>query len=184
MLKVIKELYNTSKFACIYVDINDTHKFIFGIILAVDNQKVAIQMISPYGEDDGIVVININTIIKIEIENLYVAKMQRLYCKKMPIYNLEIINNNVIDSVLLFAFREKLMVSIELLNSGHTDIVGIIFDINDIHCEIQIYDEYGNKDGKTFFLVEDITQISILSQEENAIMKLVESSNTGDGSLC
>ena len=198
MLKIFKELYTNQTLSCIYANCNDTSKFIFGKIIAIGKQQIAIQMITPDGDDDGISVIFLNNVNRVEINSQYVRKMEKLYFPKTaPNYDLQINNDNVIMGVLIFAFKQNEIVSIELIDSGYNDIMGIIEEIDDIECKVQQYDEYGNKDGVVYFLISDISKVSVLTQSEKRVKRLTRHkgdkrsrtgdgsvSNTGDGSLC
>ena len=49
MLKKLKELSRLANKVSLYTNINDTSHFLYGIILAVDENKIAVQLISPDG---------------------------------------------------------------------------------------------------------------------------------------
>lgn len=190
MFNTLCKLHLSKEMACIYADSNDTSKFHFGTIIAVLENEVAIQMISPDGENDGIIVIGINNINRIETNSQYVEKMKKLYVSRsMPINELQIVDESIIKSVLLFAFKEKQVVSIELLDSGCYDVVGIIKTIDAVECSIKQFDEYGYVDGNACFRIRDITKMAVSTQDEKRIMRLTEinarkntGKNTGDGS--
>lgn len=173
MLKILNELYQSQDMACIYADYNDTSKFHFGTIMAVNEEEIAIQMISPDGENDGIVVISITNINRVETNSLYVQKMKKLCAGGSLFLNdLEIDNNNIINSILLFAFKEKEVVSIELIDSGYNDVIGIIEEIDDVECKIKQFNEYGYVDGELYFRINDITKVAVLTQDEKRVMRL------------
>ena len=194
MLKILYELCLSKEMACIYTNYNDTSKFHFGTIIAVNEEEIAIQTISPDGENDGIVVIGTDYINRVETNSQYIEKMKKLCAGDSLFLNdLEIDNNNIINSILLFAFKEKEVVSIELIDSGYNDVIGIIEEIDDIECKIKQFNEYGYVDGELYFRVNDITKVAVLTQDEKRIMRLKKinyqgntegkTEQSGDGSL-
>lgn len=183
MLKILYELCSSKRAACIYANYNDTSKFHFGTIIAINDEEIAIQTILPDGEMDGIVVIGVDCINRVETNSQYVEKMKKL-CPDTSVClrNLQIDNRQIMKSILLFALKKSQVVSIELINSGYNDVVGVIRSIKDKECMVEQFDEYGCADGESHFYLKDITKIAILTQEEKIIMRLQE--NTGDGSVC
>lgn len=174
MFRILHELYTSQKSACLYTNFNDINKFHFGTIAAVNDEEVAIQMITPYGDDDGIIIMNIDNVYRIETNCKYVEKMKKLCSnKQLPSYEFFSENNSIKISSLLFAFNKELVVSIELLDSGYNSIVGLIKMIEDNKCKIQQVDEYGNLDGISYIRIKDITKLSFLTQDEKQIMDLV-----------
>ena len=185
MFRKLYELYLTKEAACIYANYNDTGKFHFGKIVAVNESEVAIQTVTPDGEMDGIVVIGIDCINRVETNSQYVEKMKKLcYEESFLLSKLQIGNKHIAKNVLLQAFKDNYAVSIELMNSGQNDVVGIVKCIDDTVCSVEQYDEYGFIDGEAYFLLRDITKIAVLSQDEKIIMRLIErnqAKKTGDG---
>ena len=78
MLKKLKELSRLANKVSLYTNINDTSHFLYGIILAVDENKIAVQLISPDGENDGIVAFDTEEVFRIELDGQYAEKMKKL----------------------------------------------------------------------------------------------------------
>lgn len=130
-------------------------------------------MISPDGEDDGITVMSVDDVIRVDTNGQYEEKMQKLCSKNAnSFYDLSIEDEEILMAALLFAIKEKQMVSIELLNSGYNNIVGFVSTIDDGECKIEQVDEYGFADGTSYISYNDITRISISTKEEKRIVKL------------
>lgn len=82
MINLLKSICNRKIPSCIYTDYNNTDKFHFGYVLAVNEQNIAIHMISPDGDDDGIIVMDTEKVIRVDNENLYATKMEKLSSDK------------------------------------------------------------------------------------------------------
>lgn len=187
MLKILFDFCSKKQIASIYTNSNDVNKFHFGYILSVSEEDIAIHMFSPDGEDDGIIVMDVDNVFRVEENSLYIKKMLNL-CPNNGFtpYVLDIESGKIKNSIISFAKKEKHIVSIELLESGFNDIVGLIYEICDNQCKIEQFDEYGNKDGFSYVSIESITKITLLSSEEKRIEKLLRRNQekTGDGSMC
>lgn len=173
MLNVLKKLCKEQKYASIYTDSENSNKFIYGQILAVDMDYIAIGMISPDGISDGIVVQPTGRVIRVEIGGQYDRKMQKLimfHNSKSDQYAFE--NGKILESVLRIAQQTKRVVSIEILNSGYDDIAGFVDEIENHFCAVRQIDAYGCEDGVSYVQMSDITQVSYDSVDEKKIMML------------
>ena len=171
MLELLMELCKQKKYVSIYTD--NTSKFIFGQILCVNEYYIIIYMISPDGYFDGLLLKNTYEITRIEIDGQYGNKMKKLLSLyELPECEYSFDEEKILESFLSMAIQTRQIVSIELMNSGCSDIVGFIEKIENGLCTTKLVDEYGAYDGKSFFRMQDITQISYASQDENRVLKL------------
>ena len=175
MLQLLKGLCLSKKMCSIYINETALDKFRYGTIIAVNEKEVAIQMVSPDGEEDGIMVIDIEQVIRIETDGQYDAKMKKLCLQsKSVLFDEKIDDTDIFGSFLSFATAKKAVVSIELSESGCYDIVGIISRIQNDLCEIRQFDEYGFEDGISYVSIHDITTLCIMSEDEKRICRLIE----------
>ncbi len=181
MLRVLYKLYESKSFVSIYTSLNESSKFYYGRIIAVDESEIAIQMLHPSGADDGIVVMSVDDVLRVEENSQYSNKMQKLFSvKSIPNYDFPINENGIMFSVLNYAFLNNQIVSLELLNSGIFDVVGYVTEIDENVCVIKQVDEYGFDDGISYLEWLNITMLSVLSEDEKTIMRLRTS---GDASV-
>lgn len=173
MLRILKELCLSKKTASIYTNYNTPTKFYYGVVLAVNDEEIAIYMISTDGKDDGIVAQSIDDVIRVELDGLYEEKMRKLCSINPPIdFDVTLDNNNIIKSLLDLALETKKIVSIELVDSGYDDVVGFVDEIDNGRCKIKVIDEYGYEDGYSYFLIKDVTQVSYATETEKRILNL------------
>lgn len=173
MLRILYELRASQKMVSIYTNYQETNKFHYGVIIALNEKEVAIQMVSPDGECDGIIVMDVENVIRVEEGGQYAEKMKKLCPKNpCPLFNEVLEENDISESLLSIALRKKSVVSIELVDSGYNDIVGFVEVIENGQCKVKQVNEYGYEDGFSFFSIRDITKITYLSQDEKRIMKL------------
>ena len=175
MLQLLKKLCLSKKMCSIYTNEKERGKFYYGTIIAVNEKEIAIGMLSPDGEEDGIMVLDVKKVIRVEIDGQYDAKMKKLCLQnKNVLFDEKIDDTDILGSFLSFATAKKAVVSIEPLESGYFDIVGIISRIQNDTCEIRQFDEYGFEDGISCVSIHDITTLCIMSEDEKRICRLIE----------
>ena len=175
MIKVLTELCSQKKMVSVYTDYNSVNKFYFGFIVAVNENEVAIHMISPDGEDDGIFVMNVNKIFRIETDGQYAKKMAKL-CLNNPIFPnyFTVSDDDIMNSAISYAYDKRYVISIELNDSGFYDVVVIVVSIDDKKCKIKQIDEYGYEDGYSYVDITYVTTATVMSQDERRIKRLWE----------
>lgn len=173
MLKILKELCSTKKLSSLYTDYRETNKFDFGWVLQVNDNEIAIQSLSPDGDDDGITVMNVENIFRVETDTDYCSKMIKLCSDKtLPKYNISIDSNNILDSILHFALSEHQIVSIELIDSDCDDVIGFIESVKNGECIVRQVNDYGFEDGYSYIETKDITTLSFNDKYGKRLMKL------------
>ncbi len=182
MLNILYELSGSNSFVSLYTNCNSTGNFYFGRILAVDKNEIAIQTIHTNGLDDGVVVMPVDNVFRVECDGQYSSKMKKLInLKCLPQYALSGDEKGIMSATLKYVHSKKHIVSIELCNSDSFDIVGYIDSIDDNECTIKQVDRYGCYDGLSYVKISNITMLSFLAEEEKIITKLVEmKNNTGN----
>jgi hypothetical protein len=173
MLNILIELCKKQQYASFYTDLTNSNKFIYGRVLAVDKDNIALYLVSPDGVPDGIVVKRTCDIIRVEVNGLYAEKMQKLivlHHSEVREYDLK--SDKIVNSILLLAHQTRHIISIEILNSGYDDVVGFVNQLQDDLCVVKQIDMYGHEDGMSYIQIPDITQISYDSGDEKRIMDL------------
>lgn len=178
MKKQLEECLASKEWVCVYEG-TDHESFIFGTILSIDDRYCVIHRFDPSGDDDGVLLIEINSIFRTDVKNKYTQKMQRLISSKKNEEQLDIENVGLGENysclamLLNMAKRNERIVSIELLASGITDIVGQVQSVLEDKIHIRQIDEYGEVDGMAICMLDDITQLSVGSEDERIREKLV-----------
>lgn len=173
MLKVLKKFCENKSAVSIYTNINENNSFAFGYIIAVNESQIVIHNITPDGTDDGIKFMYVDKIFRVDEKGQYHEKME-LLCQgnTLSTYNLDIVEDDIKKAVVLYAFQNKLILSITLLDSGYIDMVGYIESIDGENLKIFLVDEYGCADGFSYISMDNISQIIALSEDEKRIDRL------------
>lgn len=175
MLNILSKIYTSKEMFSLYKNKEDIDSFLCGIILALNKKEIAIQMFSPDGNENGIIVLDINKVFRVDTNGQYIEKIKKLCSLNRPVSSLKLLNeHDILQSVIFLAIQTQKVVSIELMNSGYNDIIGVIKELKDDQCSIKLIDEYGFEDGFSYVSIQDITEITYSSADENRIHKLWE----------
>jgi len=173
MLKLLKEVCKQNKFACIYTNEENTSKFFFARVLCVNEKHIAIYLVTKDGCFDGIVVKRTEEISRVETDGQYSQKMKKLCSlQEQKPWEHCLQEERIPESLLSVAKEEKGIVALEMLKSGYDDVVGFVEEIRDGLCTIRQIDEYGFEDGISYVRIDDISQISYASEDEDRILRL------------
>ena len=182
MLQLLKQLLSQKQYACFYTNRDKTTSFIFGRVLGVNDKHVAIYMLSPDGEYDGLLIKCTSSIYRVDWDDLYTQEMKdKIKPDQLPSRELELQDDAFMKSLLSFAKQSDELVSIELLDSGYEDVVGFVEQVNDETCVVQQVNSDGKTDGFSLLFMDDISQIECESQDEIQLQKLfLAESNKSD----
>lgn len=173
MIRILNDLCASKEMACFYSNYDKTENFNVGVVLAVNDREIALQLISPDGNDDGILVMDVADIFRVARNGLYMDKIKKL-CPSFSLSDIsdKIDENNIFESLLKAACTTKEILSIELVDSGIIDVMGIVEAVEDGECTIKEIDEYGYEDGYSYVEIDNITQLAYSREEEKRILKL------------
>jgi len=161
----------------VYTNKNDTDRFSFGFIQDISEEHVLIESVSPLGFYDGYIIKEKEEIYRIDRMDSYGKKMRKLFSLRQQSHQIvERKTDNLILNLMYFANENRLVVTIELFNSGSYDLQGHVGVIQDNVVTIEKLDENGASDGSSVVSLADITIISCDSDNEMALKLLVDNS--------
>lgn len=163
----LSELKKEKKIASFYTDESNTSKFAVGFVIDYNDDYFIIEMISPQGLYDGIILKETSSIFRINTDGMYENKIMNL-SKYYKTTSSDIVfkENDLIYELLSLAKIKNHIVSLELLNSGFNDIQGYVEIIDNYSCIIKQITDYGELDGVGIVKFSDITEISCNSGDE------------------
>lgn len=165
-----KGIVKINDLIAVYTDINSKY-FGVGLVLSVNDDFLVLNSVDSFGQEDGLILYRMDEVIKIEKETLYLEKIKSLmeitettYFEKSP----------RIDVILLLdkAKGENIVVDIQLMQSGQSDVVGFVKEINNDYCVITQIDNMGVKDGECIFDLHYVSSIKYNSRENRILKKL------------
>lgn len=178
MIRIMNEACEGGKVISLYINEDDSSKFIFGRIICVGKEHIAIGLISPMGNYDGFLAVQTERVLRLEMDDQYSLSMQKLYLHNEILYvDLSAYGENIIESLLLYAMEQGKIVQLELCDSGRDDVAGFIEMIDDSLCKIKQVSIYGEKDGYSFVPIHNITRVYCDSEDEQKLLKLYKANN-------
>lgn len=164
-----------NKMISIYTDLDDTERFSVGFLRGISENHVLIGAISSEGLYDGFYTQKLSRIYRVEDQTQYLDRIQKLYSienQHHPEINAKEISS--IYDLLYYALSNKLIVSIELLDSEINDSRGFVKTIDDYDILVDQIDYYGESDGLTVINLDDISEVTCDSVREQALKILYD----------
>ncbi len=177
MNNLLKKYLNSNEYVCVYANPNNPSVFLFGKILAVDEDFFAFLELDVDGAFDGVEIRLIDEVGRIETKGAYVEKMKKLIDGNgLDVINTLTFGGGVVVDTLKYSQKNKRVVSIEINTSGNYDVVGIVESIDGDMCKVSSIDNYGFSDGYAEFCIGDITMMTLMSKNDRITEKLFEKS--------
>lgn len=169
MLNTYFEKIKEGKLIAVYSDKNDTEKFAAGFFIGKDDENIVLAHISPYGKYDGYLIKRIEDVFSVEYDNDYCNKLESLYRLQNQAHATINLGDNAILAIIEWAYENKKIVSLELCDSGYTDIQGYINSIDSDSIEICKVDDYGEENGSATIEPSALSGIKCDSENEIAL---------------
>lgn len=173
MNKYYKNFMKNKDLVCVYSDTNDSESFSAGYIVGVSEEDIILYHLTPNGKYDGYILL--------PIENIFLTEFNTKYTKKLESIYKNILNNDIMYfdsetlklSLLKYAYENDFVCEIQLINSGLNDVVGKIFEFDEMLVKVEKYTEYGENDGEAIFDINNITRLSCDSEESQTLKKII-----------
>jgi hypothetical protein len=149
-------------------------KFSVGTILGINDATINIKAINPKGLPDGIFTIQTKDLYGIDINDMYIRKLElraneskEIY-KDMPAPSFFSEDNIDIRRILVKANEVRQLIHLNFYRD--MGLYGFIIELNNDEFVIEVYTENGNYDGKSVYLIDDIKNIN-WDDEDNRIVE-------------
>lgn len=173
MLKRLRQAMTTGEYLLIYTAKDNPSSFCYGRILAVDEDYVALYLISPEGAYDGILVKETGSVQRIESGGQYDAKMKKLMQgEQLPDWPWETRSGSIAAQLLSMAAERRNVVSIEFWDSGLDNDIGLVKAVDEETATVTLMDAYGYPDGESLFRLDSVTQIACDGRDERNYWRL------------
>lgn len=173
----LKAFCDNMELVSIHSETSDYGSFTVGYIVGYNEEHYILALISPYGRYDGFLLKERKSIVSVEHGGKYESKIERLASYYHTEHeSLDLSDDDLRLSMLNFASERNFIVAVELNASGYNDCTGYVKIIDtksdEISCTISLIDEYGDNDGEAVFLLDDITELSVNTEDE-IILKIL-----------
>ncbi len=163
MLNLLKECKNHNKVASLYFNKEDNCSHLTGFVYAFNDTELLVAHINARGEYDGFVLNGVNNLYRVDCGHDYENKISALYTLKKQKHPMITINEeNILFSLLDFAFVNKLLVTLELDNNTVTGYV-VSYDG---FITLNIVDPYGKNNGKCIIDIDEVITFACDTDDE------------------
>lgn len=178
MINLYQELINTKKIISVYTNTQESTKFLCGYPIRIDDNYFMLAAITPQGHYDGYIVKHVSCLYRIAYDEQYELCLMMLVKYYQTTHEKLQYKYSIIYTLLEYAKEKNLVVSIELLESGYDNVVGLIYELTQNDCSILQLTEYGELDGVSKINLCDISQISCDTEDEVKIKILYNLKNS------
>lgn len=173
--EMLENFKKNKKLVSLYSNVESKDAFNVGFIVDYDSKFLLLNSISEYGKYDGILLIYIDDIFRIDIDSNYENKLLRLLNnKEITNYKFKKIGS-CIEKLFNYAKENNSIISISFFDSDYkSDVIGKVKSYNTNLVEICCYDEYGKVDGISYINISEINYASLDSLDEKMITNLIK----------
>lgn len=173
--EMLENFKKNKKLVSLYSNVENKDTFNVGFIVDYDSKFLLLNSISEYGKYDGILLIYIDDIFRIDIDSNYENKLLRLLNnKEITNYKFKKIGS-CIEKLFNYAKENNSIISISFFDSDYkSDVIGKVKSYNTNLVEICCYDEYGKVDGISYINISEINYASLDSLDEKMITNLIK----------
>jgi len=170
MKTIIKKIIEKKSLAAIYTNKKDSEKFTVAIVLYSDGEFIFCKCYDDSGDFDGYEIKRIDDIFLIELQGEYLEALSIKNDTEFFEYEKY---KDCIELLRDIVVCNNYCISVELINSGKLDVRGGILSIESDYISCQTYRNDGQKDAISFFLLRDISCMTIHSQEDIEMEKII-----------
>lgn len=173
--EMLENFKKNKKLVSLYSNVESKDAFNVEFIVDYDSKFLLLNSISEYGKYDGILLIYIDDIFRIDIDSNYENKLLRLLNnKEITNYKFKKIGS-CIEKLFNYAKENNSIISISFFDSDYkSDVIGKVKSYNTNLVEICCYDEYGKVDGISYINISEINYASLDSLDEKMITNLIK----------
>ena len=157
MYSKLKQLKELDKFVSIYTFDDDTNRFWFGKIEALDEEFLLMRLFNVIGAPDGLKLLPVDDILRAEYDDRYSERMKKL------IGNVDSIPSGITEPVLVstveYCKTAGRVTTFSLTEDDDEDVTGVVESVADDVVTVKQIDLYGEQDGYTSFRLSDICHI-------------------------
>lgn len=161
----------------VYTDRDDTSTYHEGYVMACNEDYCAMALVSPQGRFDGYILERIDRIYSVQAGGPYEKKIQTLmkYCNTRINY-IELDDSNLIFSFLDYARSTGSIVSLDVFGSDAENGIGFVYTVDHEMCFLKQVDLYGMNYNESYFMLEDISRIS-MNGEDETVLEILHTEN-------
>ncbi len=183
--KYLEQAKNENKLVAIRTNNEDTDKFSVGYILGINDQTINIKAINPNGLPDGTFSINTTDLYGIDLDDRYLKQLatKQKFAKEIfadtPSPSFFEDGEVNIKTILEKASEKKQLIHVNFYRD--LGLYGYVNEINEEEFVFEVYNDNGEYDGISVYLIEDVKNINWDDIDTRSV-SIFKTNNTGPNS--
>lgn len=172
---ILRNCCNERKVVSVYIDENRSDCHLTGYISCINDVELILEHITPQGMYDGFILLQVNSIYRVDCEGKYEKKVDFLYKAKEQSHKKIPEMARLYDAILHFALANKLLVTLDM---GKSILTGMLVEFDLYNIKLNVIDEYGNDDGIAIVSCDGVDMIVVDSDNEQDLNIILGSMST------
>ena len=173
MVEKLRELMRSGKWIELYHKVDEPSKFLFGRVLCVNEDELAILVVDDNGRYDGISWLPIDMVRYLLSDTKYCRNFETLIASEALPSEVPVLDeSNIRDSLLAYARKHCTIISIQVDESDEFDFSGFVTDYRNGLYKFHVVDNYGDSDGVCYVDANRIRFMDYDSSVTNRYFKL------------
>lgn len=175
ILSLLSTHVGTGKLISVYANQEDTDKFFVGCLLKVDEESVLLRLRGNFGEDEGVLIVPLEGVLRISTANDYLNGIQ-LLMQRIPASESDIDDfikspePASILSALSFAKRRGLVVTI--YDEEEEQLNGFVREVSPDHVDLEYILDHGQPEGRYLLPISSISRVEMGNQFHDCLRYL------------
>ncbi len=171
-LKTLHDAQSTNAAVAVYADSEDYQSYEVGFVEHADANEVVLLCLTPKGEPDGRRVLSMDDVMRVDIENSYIKKLELLYEYRDSLFEKDFTDRPKsgkvsLHSLLSHAFENNQVV--HLVDGNDYGPSGFVKDIGDDYVVINRIGTNGEPDGVATLLLSNVSKVHVGRRTEQIL---------------
>jgi hypothetical protein len=180
-LATLQEALDSGRAVAVYADADDYQTYEVGFVEHADTHEVVLRCLTPKGEPDGRRAIRTDDVVRVDLDNSYVRKLELLYQYRETVFDKDFrpLPANMardLRSQLEFAREEGIVV--HLVDANDYGPSGLVREVGHDYVDIERLGPSGEPDGVATMLLASIGKVH-MGRRQDQILEFLYRYNHG-----
>ena len=179
-LATLQEALEGNRAVAVYADADDYQTYEVGFVEHSDNHELVLKCLTPKGEPDGRRVLRMDAVVRVDIDNAYVRKLELLYQYRESIFAADFRSNHSAKRDLKGQLESALLdgTIVHLVDANDYGPSGLVREIGDDYVTIERIGANGEPDGVATMLIASIHKVH-MGRRQDQVLEFLHRYNHG-----
>jgi hypothetical protein len=180
-LATLQEAVENNRAVAVYADADDYQTYEVGFVEHADASEVVLRCLTPKGEPDGRRAFRTDDVVRVDLDNAYVRKLELLYQYRDTVFDKDFRPlpphaKGDLRSQLEFAREEGVVV--HLVDGNDYGPSGLVKEVGEDYVDIERLGPSGEPDGVATMLVSSISKVH-MGRRQDQVLEFLHRYNHG-----